>query len=374
MWCLYAALVWLPSAHAQEVEGLEKVLIGIQKTFPEEVASDELYRAALEGVAQHLGDVMGVDSNQVWTAAERRAQDAWMEGHRQGIGAEFSIIAGRGIRITAVFDDGPAAAAGVEEGDVVVSMNDHPFTGQSASGIHAFIAQNAGTSTVLDLRKTDGTIRRVTIGRGAYRIPSVRTMVIEDKAAVARIPFFGNGTAEAMAQFLRDHRSAPAVVIDLRDNEAGTMAEVVAAADLFLDPGSIVVNQGRERAQLAPVTAEKPAVWVRSVVVLVNQGTRGVAEAFAAALKDNGRGILVGTRSAGLAVASSVYPAGRGYVMKVADMHLASPSGLSWSERGLAPNVVVESTGLSLPVNGVDSPPDLQRDTAVRLISASGVR
>ena len=112
-------------------------------------------------------------------------------------------------------------------------------------------------------------------------------------------------------------------------------------------------------------------VWVQSVVVLVNQGTQGVAEAFAAALRDNGRCVLVGTRSAGRSVDSSVYPVGRGYVMKVADIHLASPSGVNWSQHGLDPNVVVESTGLSLPVRGVVSPPDLQRDTAIRLISSS---
>ena len=122
---------------------------------------------------------------------------------------------------------------------------------------------------------------------------------------------------------------------------------------------------------MEPVTASRPAVWVRNVVVLVNQGTQGVAEAFAAALKDNGRCVLVGTRSAGRAVDSSVYPAGRGFVMKVADIHLASPSGVSWSDRGLNPNVVVESTGLSLPVGGIASPPDLQRDTAIRLISST---
>ena len=374
MWCLYATLVWIPSVHAQEVEGLEKVLVGIQQTFPEEVASDELYRAALEGVAQHLGDLMGVDGNRVWTAEEHRDQDAWMDGHREGIGAEFTIIAGRGIRITAVFDDGPAASAGVEEGDVVVSMNDHPFTGQSASSIHGFVSQHAGLSTTLDLRKSDGAIRRVTVQRGSYRIPAVRTTVFDDNTPVARIPFFGKGTASAIAAFLRAQRSAHAVVIDLRDNEDGTMTEGIAAADLFLDPGSIVVNKGRTPTQMSPVTASEPAVWVRSVVVLVNQGTRGVAEAFAAALKDNGRGVLVGTRSAGLAVASSVYPAGRGYMMKVADVHLASPSGESWSRRGLAPNVVVESSGLSLSMSGVDSPPDLQRETAIRLISSSGVR
>jgi carboxyl-terminal processing protease len=253
-------------------------------------------------------------------------------------------------------------------------MNNHPFTGQSASGIHGYVSQNEEPDTVLDVRRTDGTIRRLSVKRGPYRVPSVRTTVINRTTAVAQVPFFGKGTAEAIEQFLKSQRSASAVVIDLRDNQEGSLDEVLAAADLFLDPGSIVVNRGRERSNLEPITATEPPVWVRNVVVLVNKGTRGVSEAFAAALKDNGRCVLVGTRSAGRSVDSSMYSVGRGYVMKLADIHLASPSGSSWDRRGLEPNVIVESTGLSFPVSGVSAPPDLQRDTAIRLISTGGAR
>ena len=60
---------------------------------------------------------------------------------------------------------------------------------------------------------------------------------------------------------------------------------MVDSADLFLDPGSIVVNRGKEREQMEPLSASQPAVWLRNVVILVNQGTEGVAEAFAAALR-----------------------------------------------------------------------------------------
>jgi carboxyl-terminal processing protease len=372
MWCLFVALIWTPSARAEDIAGLEETLADIEQRFPGDVAADALYKAALEGVASHLGEVMGIDGNRVLTVAERSKQESWLQGQRDGIGAEFSIIAGRGILITEVFDAGPAAEAGIEVGDLVVSMNDHPFTGQTASSIHSHVARSKRETTVLDVRRTDGSIRRLSVDRGPYRLPPVRTTLINKKTPVARVPFFGTGTAAAIERFLREQRAAPAVVLDLRDNEGGSLEEVIDAADLFLDPGSIVVNRGRDRSSMEPVTASRPAVWARNVVVLVNQGTQGVAEAFAAALKDNGRCMLVGTRSAGRAVDSSVYPAGRGFVMKVADIHLASPSGFSWSERGLVPNVVVESTGLSLPVGGLASPPDLQRDTAIRLISSSG--
>jgi carboxyl-terminal processing protease len=374
MWCLIFTLVWVPPGRAEDVDGLEAALSDIHARFPKEVASDMLYRAALEGVAKHLGTVMGVEGNRVLTESEQQEHASWLEGERIGIGAEFSILPGRGLLITEVFEGGPASDAGLEPGDLVVSMNEHPFTGQGAQRIHAHVRRCSGPSAVLDVRRNDGAIRRVDIQRGAYRVPPVRMSEEALATPVARVPFFGKGTAVALENFLREQRNAAAVIIDLRDNEGGSLDEVVESADLFLDPGSIVVNRGKEREHMEPLSASKPAVWVRNVVILVNQGTEGVAEAFAAALRDNGRCVLVGTRSAGRAVDTSLYPAGRGFVMQVADIHLASPSGRSWSQRGLKPNVLVESTGLSVPVGIAGPIPDLQRDTAIRLISTAGSR
>jgi len=374
MWCLIFTLVWVPAGRAEDVDGLEAALSDIHARFPKEVASDTLYRAALEGVAKHLGTVMGIEGNRVLTESEQQEHASWLEGERTGIGAEFSILPGRGLLITEVFEGGPASTAGLKPGDLVVSMNDHPFTGQGAQRIHAHVRRCSGPSAVLDVRRTDGAIRRVDIQRGAYRVPPVRTPEEPLATPVARVPFFGKGTAVALENFLREQRNAAAVIIDLRDNEGGSLDEVVESADLFLDPGSIVVNRGKVREHMEPLSASKPAVWVRNVVILVNQGTEGVAEAFAAALRDNGRCVLVGTRSAGRAVETSLYPAGRGFVMQVADIHLASPSGRSWSQQGLKPNVLVESTGLSVPVGIAGPIPDLQRDTAIRLISTTGSR
>ena len=372
MWCLFVALVSLPqTALADDVAGLESALAEIQAQFPAHVGSDEIYRAALEGVARHLGEVMGVEGNRVLTATQIQAHARWLEGHRSGIGAEFSIVLGRGLLITEVFDGGPAEIAGLRKGDLVVSMDDHPFTGQSPSAIHTHVRRTDGPSSVLDVRRDDGSIRRVEVERGGYQLPAVRPSEEKTVTPIARVPFFSHGTADALASWLREQRSSDAVVIDLRDNEGGSLDEAIKAADLFLEPGAIVVNRGKERDVMEPLTAQKPASWLRNVVVLINQGTEGVAEAFAAALRDNGRCVLVGTRSSGRAVETSVYEAGRGFVLEVADIHLSAPSGSSWSGRGLSPNVVVESTDLAMPVRRAERMPDLQRDTALRLISST---
>ncbi len=369
MWCLIAAVAVLPARAADDVVGLESALDEIRTQFPAEVSSDALYRAALEGVANHLDHIMGTSGNRVLTTTEQEAHTRWMSGHRSGIGAEFSIVPGRGLVITEVFEAGPAERSGLKQGDLVVSMDDHPFTGLSPANIHTQVMRSQSGASIFDVRRQDGGVRRLTVERGPYKLPVVRAQEHGNRTPLARVPFFGHGTADALAEWLKAHRNAGAVVLDLRDNEGGALEEVVKTADLFLEPGSIVVNRGQHGEPMEPVTAITEATWLKNVVVLVNQGTEGVAEAFAAALRDNGRCVLVGTRTGGRAVDSSVYDAGRGYVLEVADIHLSSPSGVSWGTRGLSPNVVVESTDFAVPVGRTDSLPDLQRDTAIRLIS-----
>jgi len=370
MWCLIAAVAVLPARAADDVSGLESALEEIQVQFPADVTSDALYRAALEGVARHLGEVMGTSGNRVLTVSDQEAHTQWMGGHRSGIGAEFSIVPGRGILITEVFESGPAERSGLQPGDLVVSMDDHPFTGLSPAKMHTQVMLNKADESIFDVRKADGEVRRLTVERGPYRLPVIHVQEDEDRTPIARVPFFGHGTADALADWLKDHREARAVVLDLRDNEGGCLDEVVKAADLFLEPGAIVVNRGQYGEQLEPVTASTQPTWLRNVVILVNQGTAGAAEAFAAALRDNGRSVLVGTRTGGQAVDTSLYEAGRGFVLQVADTHLATPSGSDWGKRGLAPNVVVEATDFAVPMGETGQLPDLQRDTAIRLISS----
>jgi carboxyl-terminal processing protease len=367
MWMILAGLLG-SMVHAQSsVEGLEAALAEIEGRFPETVSSDALYRAALVGVAAHLGEQLGATENKVMSAEEYAAAEAWLEGERFGIGTEFSIVPGRGMVLTAVFPDSPAAGVGLKAGDLLVSIDNHPFTGLPAPVIQARVQRQKTQDLVFDVRRLDGSIGRVAVSRGSYQIPTVISRRDRD-ALVLRIMFFGSGAAAEVGTALADWSGA-AVVLDLRDNPGGSMDEMVATADLFLDPDAVVVETALGNEDSFTLIGTGPAQWSGSVMVLVNQGTADVAEAFVAALQDHGRARVVGTRSAGQGIRSSFYPAGRGLVLKIADTRMSSPSGRSWHGKGLAPDIYVQSHQLTLPALGRPAPPDIQRDTAIRLIS-----
>jgi carboxyl-terminal processing protease len=217
------------------------------------------------------------------------------------------------------------------------------------------------------VRRNNGTVSRVEVERGTYQIPSVSARRDQD-ALVIRILFFGSGAASQVQAALQDW-SGPAIVLDLRDNPGGSLDEMVAVADLFLDPEAVIVQTAHGGETGYTMHGTEPALWTGGVMILVNRGTSEVAEALAAALQDHGRARVVGTRSAGQGIRSSFYPAGRGLMLKIADTRMTSPSGRSWHSQGLTPDIFVQSQQLTLPALGRSAPPDIQRDAAVRLIS-----
>jgi carboxyl-terminal processing protease len=372
MWSTITAICALSSgALAQEaIEGLDQALAQVHAHFPEVVTTDALYHAALQGMVNHLGDVMGAQVNRVMSPAEYANIETWMAGHRSGFGAEFGIVAGRGMVLTDVFPNGPADHAGMQPGDLIISMDEHPFTGLSETRIHARIQASVGSLSVFDVRRADGTLHRVSIERGPYQVPLLRHRVLND-VLVVRIPFFATGTAEALAETLHTVESFSAVVLDLRDNDGGLLAESVASADQFLDPGAIIIRLNHDE-QETQLTGPSVASWTGPVVVLINRGTSGVAEALAASLRDHHRATILGTRSAGQGIQTSHFPAGRGFVLEIADTHLGPPTGKSWHSVGVVPDITVEAQPLSIPDPSSPLIPDLQRDAALRLISMTG--
>lgn len=340
----------------------------ISDRYGDRVDPEILWRAATAGVAAGLDAQLGVNGSAVLTDAQYAQAQRWFAGERQGIGVEFSIAAGQGLRITDVFAEGPAARVGVETDDLVVAMDGHPFVGQPVQVIHAIVAQATGPEVVLEVRRRAERLRRLEVQRGPYDISDVKPQHAEADVPVLRIPFFGTGTARSLAKALRDTPDGShAVVLDLRDNTGGQIDEAVSAAEIFLDPGAVILQQEGPDGQRTQRAAEGERTYQGDVVMLVNQGTRGAAEAFAAALRGHGVARLVGTRTGGDDAVPAYHPLGNDLVLQIPESSLLDPSGRSWRRAGLDPDVVVEPIQSSLPPAAGAPPPDLQRDAAQQL-------
>ncbi|RDI96850.1 tail-specific protease [Dyella solisilvae] len=85
-----------------------------------------------------------------------------------------------------------------------------------------------------------------------------------------------------------------AIVVDLRNNGGGSLAEANELTGLFIDQGPVVqVRDARGEVQVQG-DDDPGMTWSGPLAVLVNRGSASASEIFAAAIQDYGRGLIIG--------------------------------------------------------------------------------
>lgn len=363
-------LLWgfVGQAVAADDDAFEAAMRILAERYPAEMKSGDLYRAAISGMASRADQAGGTEGSAVLNERDMARLAARQRGEREGIGVQFFVVPGQGLVVNQVFPDSTAEKAGIRAGDLVVGVNDVPLTGQSGPAILGMLHEVQPPKVVLDVRRQGAPTRTLTVPWGSYWLKAVEPCVGTEVQCLV-IEHLGVGSAEALAQALARLNPSAGLLIDLRMCDEGVLDEMLAAADLFLESGEVIVQrtiQGESATQVS--TARSGDAWGGRLVVLVDDGTQGLAEAFAAALREQAGARLVGTSTGGRASTESYYPLGDGLTLRLADVQLRSPSGRTWAGRGLAPDVVVQHPDMLLPATGPRDLPDLQLDAAIRMV------
>ena len=119
-------------------------------------------------------------------------------------------------------------------------------------------------------------------------------------------------TARDVAKVLSDFKKeggVDAVVVDLRMNGGGALSEAIEVSGLFIDQGP-VVQVKEQNGKIKSHDDEEPGVvYGGPLVVVCNRLSASASEIFAAAIKDYGRGIVVGdTTTHGKGTVQNVMP------------------------------------------------------------------
>lgn len=151
-------------------------------------------------------------------------------------------------------------------------------------------------------------------------------------------------------------RQVEAIVVDLRRDGGGSLAEAVSLTGLFIKDGPVVqVKDARGTIRVLRDTDEEQA-YDGPMVVLTSRASASAAEIFAAAMQDYGRAVVVGDKSTfGKGTVQSVLelnqylpPAYRAYkpgALKLTVQKFYRVSGGSTQNRGVIPDIHLPSSG-----------------------------
>jgi carboxyl-terminal processing protease len=277
-----------------------------------------------------------------------------------GIGIALGETARGGFQIVDVFPGTPAERAGLSAGDQIVAVNGHAVRGESADVVANEIRGPAGSALTL-LVSAHGHERLVRLHRAVITVPTVFTTMLPHHVGYMEITEFGYHTGQqVLAAYRRLVRAgARGLLLDLRDNPGGDLAEARIAAGAFVPPGPLVTLVYKTGPRQV---IDSPGPGTRlPVVVLVNGSTASAAEILSAAIQERHVGLLVGTRTYGKGIVQELQPLPGGAYLKLTIAKYLTPDGAYIEHKGLTPNVVVPEAPDVMPSDQPSHDPQLQR-------------
>ncbi len=303
-----------------------------------------LQRAGSEAIFESFFHAMfgHLDPYSHYVSPARAAADEAARQGRAGLGVTLARR-GQSVVVQAVSPDSPALAASIHPGDRILAVGGQKTDGQTPAAVSAWLSGPDGSEVRVSWSTLVGRIHAVTLTREVIPPETVFTRQL-DKFLLLRLTGFNRNTDVLFAAKVQESlaRMDPlhGIVIDLRGNRGGLLAEAVTVANNLLPEGVIAITQGRDpganrqwRSRGGELAKDVP------VVVLVDANTASAAEVLAAALADRGRGVVVGsaTTGKGLVQAFTVLP--NGAELFVTWSRLLAPRGWPIQELGVLPQV-----------------------------------
>lgn len=269
-----------------------------------------------------------------------------MNSEGQGCGIGVAVISTEdSIRVNLVYDDSPAAQAGIEKGDYIVAAAGLTVEADGADAVIDAIRGDEGTEVSVSVRK-DGTdeVQELTMQRAVVTQKMAWGQMLDGSVGYIRIENFHDGAAaqfqDTLDGLLAD--GAQALVIDVRHNGGGRVKEMSEVLDPLLPEGTIMTLRTKDGDET--VYSSDADMIDLPIAVLIDDQSISAAEFFAAALQEYDRAALVGTHTTGKGRAQQTFELSDGSAVNLSVEEYFTPNGNSLADVGIAPDIEVTLT------------------------------
>ena len=305
-------------------------------TIDEDTLNDRLAAGYMNGI----NDKYAV----YYTAKEYSEKQSVEKGTLTGIGVAVVNDTSSGYaRIIRLYDNSPAAEAGMQVGGFITAINDESTRNiTSTARLTSKLLGEEGTITTITYLTPDRQEQQLNLVHSNYKTPSIYTrQMVADTCGYIRIDAFTSGTASEFKAAVDEllQQGANSLVFDLRDNTGENLNAALVAADYCVPSGEIAKQQDRDGNVTVLRMSDETKINV-PIVCLVNGSTAGSAELFANALRKMAGATLVGTKTAGKGVVlSDAQSFSDGSAAYITVGLLLDNEDQTWNEEGLRPDI-----------------------------------
>ena len=348
----------------QHLRVFEDVVSLVINNYVEPVDVKEAMKGAMRGLADNLDPESAYLTPDL--ARSREANDP-------GGPAEIGLDLTRQyyLRVVSARDGSPAAKAGIRPGDFIRAIDNRPTRDMSAYEGSRLLRGAPGTKvSLLLIRGNAADPHMVDLVRERVAGPEVTSRMADGTTGYVRVQQFSADSPARIKQAIDAlaKTGATRYVVDLRGTSRGDLDEGLAAARLFVKGGTLGVRLARAERKEPIAGQPSDGAVTAPIALLVDIGTAGPAETFAAALAGNDRADLVGTNTLGRAARQRLVKLPDQSGLWITYLRYLTPSGDPIHEKGLMPDVEVEPVEIEF---GSDAPlPDAALQSALQHLSA----
>lgn len=296
---------------------------------------EDILNGLVQGYIYGTGDRYG----HYYTAEEYKTYTEQLNDRSVGVG----IIVGfnrelNAIEVYRVYKDSPAAKAGIEQGDLIFSVDGSKVSENGYNEVIDLILGEVGDNVVMTVQKKDSmTTKDITVTRNEYTANTVEYRLI-DGIAYIKITNFYKNTPSELKNAVADLKGqgASSIIFDVRDNGGGSLTSIVETLDYLL-PEGVMFSMTDKKGQTEVFESDIASVDMPMVVV-VNENTASAAELFTSALMDYDKAVSVGEKTHGKGSVSSPFTLSDGSHIYISTALYYPPKSDNFDGVGITPD------------------------------------
>ena len=324
-----------------KISEIDKAVLGsYYGEINEDTLMDYLAAGYLTGTGDKYANYYTVKQYSEWQQVQ--------SGSVAGVGMDVAKDASGYARVIRVYPASPAADVSITTDYYLLKVGDVDVKSLTAAQIESLLRGDTGTNASLTVRnRMNAEEQTLNLQRRQYDMPTVFTSVMPQEPTVGylQITSFNQRTAEELVEkvekLTQQETPVQSLIIDVRNNKGGALTDTLDVIDAVCPVGPIASQQNKDGTTKLLDTSDNNEIALPMTVV-VNAGTEGGAELFAATLRDFGKAKIVGVGTAGKgAVQCDPVALSDGSAVSFTIGILVTKNGTGFDGTGVKPDVEV---------------------------------